>query len=171
MLQIDVLSNQYCNYPPLAKQLAEASVAHYAYSPKHMRFTITVQSFLAIFQTDGGIPKQLLWSKQRRIDQDKVRSIIDYLESEDPNYRMVNQITTIATCNGCDAKAIDGQHRLDALCQYDPSMKFDIIYLDFEHEDQRFWAFRTINSNTPVPEYLKTAESIDQCYVGAAKHA
>ncbi len=152
-------------------ELVSLAKSYYVYSPEFIRITLTVGAFNSVIPPDSGkVHPMLLWERQRPIDQDKVREIVRTYEEGDQGYRSLNQEITIGTIGGRSPKLLDGQHRLAAMIMYDNEIVFDIKWTNFRDEDQRYAAFRAINSNTPLPDHLKTADTIDQTYAKSAAY-
>jgi hypothetical protein len=105
----------------------------------------------------------LLWNKQRPINQDVKSAILDNIISKDAlnGHRLINMIITIATVNGNDPKVIDGQHRLAALENMDGDDQFIVIAIDFMDENSRFLEFININNNTSLPDLYKSITDFD----------
>ena len=151
-------------------ELVSSAKSHYVYSPKFVRITTCIDAFNSVIPPiNGKIHPMLLWEKQRPIDQNKVMEIVKTYEEGDIDFRSLNQEIIIGTINGQSPKLLDGQHRLAAMILHG-GIVFDIKWTDFKDEDQRYAAFRAINSNTALPDHLKTADTIDETYARSAAY-
>lgn len=124
----------------------------------YRKYQFDVLSFFSNFNL-----VELLWDKQRPINENVKMSIIEYLSNldKDSGRRMSNMNVTVATINGSDPKIIDGQHRLAAIENMDRDDCFFVDVIDFMDENQRFLQFININSNTPLPSIYKSVTDHD----------
>jgi hypothetical protein len=121
--------------------------------PYYMQFLVKAIDFLTAFPNWN---EELLWDKQRPINEENVREIVHYLDGKSSDLRLVNQMVTIATVVGGDSRIIDGQHRLKALLNITEDTEFQICVCDYQSNQQRFIEFCKINDNTPLPAYYKS---------------
>jgi hypothetical protein len=112
----------------------------------------------------------MLWDRQRPIEQSNVSQIINYTEEKQGGLKLVNQIVTIATVIGDDPRIIDGQHRLQACLDMHQDTEFYVVVADYKTANDRFIEFIKINSNTPLPAMYKDITDVDGYYKKTAKH-
>lgn len=95
---------------------------------EYMMAEITIGNFSKVFPNLNDI----LWDKQRPINQEIVTEIIQDLDSKSKDTQSVNQIVFIATVNHQNPKILDGQHRLCAMYRMDLSTTFLIQFTNFK---------------------------------------
>lgn len=128
---------------------------------------ITSDVFLKQFPTWD----DMLWDRQRPIEQKSVDRIITYIdEKHDDGLKLINQTITIATVNGANPRIIDGQHRLSAVLKLHHNTEFFLSCGNYTSENDRFIEFIKINSNTPLPVMYKDIFDVDDYYKTAAKY-
>jgi hypothetical protein len=112
-------------------------------------FTVTVNKSVFISKFGYNIDK-FIWDKQRIIKRSKVEQI-KYSILQKPKYlRSSNLIITIGTVNYRDPRIIDGQHRLKAIYEIKDDIYFNIQWINFPTEKDRFREFVEINSSTQI---------------------
>lgn len=112
----------------------------------------------------------MLWERQRPIEDANVKQILDYVEEKQGGLKLVNQVVTIATVLGDDPRIIDGQHRLRACLDMHQGTEFFVVVADYPTANDRFIEFIKINSNTPLPAMYKDIADVDGYYKMSAKY-
>lgn len=124
-----------------------------------------IQVNIKDFTQNGVNWENLLWSKNRPINDDKVLDIVEVIQSNFSNdiSNIENSKIFIGTVNGYDPRILDGQHRLKSWCNLHSSDQLNnhnllITVTDYKCEKMRVNDFIRINSNTPLGDYYKDDE-------------
>lgn len=136
---------------PFFSDIDKISKTSMSISDDHMLALVTTGSFVDRF----GDETKFLWKNQRKIADDRVEDIINYIDDKDDTLKVVNQFVLFATVNGNDPRVIDGQHRLRAVLSMDSDTEFIIQCTNYTSDENRFMEFVKVNSNTPLPDYFK----------------
>jgi hypothetical protein len=111
--------------------------------------------------------EQLIWNKQRPINNEKVDQIYQSYKNniKDMMYFSISPIISIGTVKGQNPKIIDGQHRLSALelwVEPDTAGFYIPFHIaDYADDNLRFRAFCDVNSNTQLPDIYKAVSDKD----------
>ena len=100
------------------------------------------------------------YEKNRPIDDEKVMEIVEHQRShllKYGSYDFHSGKINLGSVSGSNMKILDGQHRLKAMMYLEGMIECDIVLSDYANEGDRFEAYLTINKNTPVAEFYKTA--------------
>lgn len=146
-------------FKQLKEKLGQKIIIGYE-EPCYRSIVIAIGDFINVFPE---WEKDLIWCKQRPINENKVKEISFFLKEKKKrsNVLINNQVITIGTILGKEPKILDGQHRLKALSQLDFHNKFFLNIMDFISNEERFLEYIAMNNNTPLPDYYKSISDID----------